>query len=90
MLYVHIGFSCRCNIVVYTVHATFFKIVRTIILHWHGEIQMSLFTNQLSVTTYLKITNCEQFQTKCYIKVAAAMLKENRSGHNIDQYLVVI
>ncbi len=38
MSYVHFGFSCPCNIVVCTVHTTFFDIVHTTILHWHGDI----------------------------------------------------
>ena len=42
MLYMHIGFSCQCNIVVCTVHKTFFDIVHTTILHWHGYLMVTL------------------------------------------------
>ncbi len=37
---VHIGFPGQCNIVVCTVHTTFFNNVHTSILHWHGEINL--------------------------------------------------
>ncbi len=37
------------------------------------QVPNTLFTNQSSVRNYHKMTNCEQFWTKCSVKIAATL-----------------
>ena len=47
MLYVHMGFPGQCNIVVCTVHTTFFNIVTTL-LYWHSDLSWHIFECETS------------------------------------------
>ena len=37
------------------------------------QVQNTLFTNQSDTRNCHKMTNCEQFQAKCYVKIAAML-----------------
>ncbi len=40
-------------------------------IHQVHQVLNTLFTNESSVRNCHKMTNCEQFRTKCYVKTAA-------------------
>ncbi len=61
MSYVHIAFSCQCNIVVCTVHTTFFDIVHTTILHWHGDMSFKTHPPSVICLTYIFHRGCKNF-----------------------------
>ena len=40
------------------------------------QVLISLFTFQSSVRIYPKMTNCEQFRSKCCVKIAAGLTSD--------------
>ncbi len=75
MLYEHIEFSCQCNIVVCTVHMTFFDIVHTTILHWHSDLSCEK-VNQSIKFYFFKAFNTPELPDDWSIRICCHLLNQ--------------